>query len=99
MDLSKLGSIDLLSYQKVLKAYNKYARGEEIMDEGFNTSSGYVYIALENGVQIASCFGQKVDYIIYDNETEEEYFLDTYEDAITIILHKQKGIIKQIINN
>ena len=81
MDLSKLGSIDLLSYQKVLKAYNKYARGEEIMDEGFNTSSGYVYLALENGIQIASCFGQKVDYIIYDNETDEEYFLDTYEEA------------------
>jgi hypothetical protein len=44
--------------------------------------SGYVYIALENGISIASCFGQDVDYIKYDFETGEELFFDTYEEAI-----------------
>ena len=51
------------------------------MECGFNNKSGYVYIALENGIQIASCFGQDVEYITYDFETGEEYFFDTYEEA------------------
>jgi len=81
LDLSKLGSSDLLSYEIVLREYNNNARGEEIMETGFNTSSGYVYIALENGIQIASCFGQDADFIVYDYETGEEHFCDTYEEA------------------
>jgi hypothetical protein len=44
--------------------------------------SGYVYIALENGVQIASCFGQPVEYIVYKDEQDEEEFFDTYEEAL-----------------
>jgi len=51
----------------------KYAKNnafkEEIMECGFNTNSGYIYIALENGICIASSFGQGVDYIITDFET------------------------------
>ena len=78
MDLSTLGGLDLKSYKIVLDAYIEHARGEEIMEEGFNTSSGYVYIALENGIQIASCFGQEVDYIVTDFEDGEEYFFNTY---------------------
>ena len=49
---------------------------------GFNTSSGYVYIALENGVTIASCFGQDVDYISIDYDSGEEYFFDDYEQCL-----------------
>jgi len=79
--ISKLGSSDYESYLLVHRAYRDYAFGEEIMETGFNTSSGYVYIALENGIQIASCFGRGVDYIVYDYETGDEHFFDTYDEA------------------
>jgi len=52
---------------------------------GFNTSSGYVYIALENGITLASCFGQSVDYLVTDYDTGEEHFCDTYEEAINTL--------------
>ena len=82
--LNKLGSSDFESWILVQKAYKDYARNEEIMENGvgFNTSSGYVYIALENGIQIASCFGQSVDYIVYDFDSGDEYFYDTYDEAM-----------------
>lgn len=77
-----LGSLDFESWLKVQRAYATNAFREDIMECGFNKQTGYVYIALENGVQIASCFGQSVEYIIYDFETGEEEFFDTYEDAL-----------------
>ena len=80
--LSSLGSSDIESFILVIQSYLDNARNEDIMETGFNTSSGYVYIALENGVQIASCFGQDVDYIVCDFETGDEHFFDTYEEAI-----------------
>ena len=80
--IQTLGSADFESWLLVQQAYRDYAFGEEIMEAGFNTNSGYVYIALENGVQIASCFGQDVDFIVFDFETGEEYFLDSYNEAI-----------------
>lgn len=80
--LNKLGSSDYESWILVNKAYRDECFGEDIMGSGFNQNSGYVYIALENGVQIASCFGQPVDYIVYDYETGEEHFFDTYDEAI-----------------
>lgn len=80
--IQQLGSSDFESWLLVQQAYKDYAFGEEIMEAGFNTNSGYVYIALENGVQIASCFGQSVDYIVFDFETGEEHFLESYEEAV-----------------
>ena len=80
--IQNLRGSDLESWILVQKAYQEYGDNHDIMECGFNTKSGYVYIALENGVQIASCFGQDVDYIKYDFETGEEYFFDTYEEAL-----------------
>lgn len=80
--IENLGSADYDSYLKVLQAYRDNCFKEEIFTTGFNQNSGYVYIALENGVQIASCFGQSVDYIVYDFETGEESFFDTYDEAM-----------------
>lgn len=82
LDLTKLGSSDLLSLEIVIREYNNNARGEEIMETNFNTESGYVYIALENGIQIASSFGQDVEYIIFDFESGAEYYFDTYTEAL-----------------
>ena len=81
-DLNKMGSSDIESMHKVIEAYRKIdGKNEEIFETGFNTSSGYVYIALENGISIASNFGQDVEYIVTDMDTGEEFFLDTYEQA------------------
>lgn len=65
---------------KVWAAYANYFAGEEIIEEGFNINSGYVYIALEDGISIASAFGQNVEYIINDFESGEEKFFDSYEE-------------------
>ena len=80
--ISKLGSSDLESYILCLQAYQSECYGEDIMEVGFNKNSGYVYIALENGIQIASCFGNDVCYIVNDWETGEENFYSTYEKAL-----------------
>lgn len=65
---------------KVWMAYAQHFASEEILEEGFNPNSGYVYIALENGVTIASSFGQDVDFIIYDEEEGQEMFLYSIEE-------------------
>lgn len=66
---------------KVWEAYYKNASGEDIMEVGFNANSGYVYIALEYGVTIASAFGQSVEFLVTDYEDGEEFFFDSYEEA------------------
>ena len=78
---NSLAYLDAKSKSIVWDAYAEYFAGEEIQEEGFNTNSGYVYIALKNGVTIASAFGKKVEYIVYDDENEEELFLDTIKQA------------------
>lgn len=77
---TSLGYSDAISKSIVWRAYAIYFGGEEIMQEGFNMNSGYMYISLENGVTIASAFGQSVDFIIYDDETEQEIFFDSIEE-------------------
>jgi hypothetical protein len=66
----------------VFEAYSEHCTGQEIFEVGFNQYTGYVYIALENGVQIASAFGRGVEYIVNNFETGEEYFLDSYSEAL-----------------
>jgi hypothetical protein len=88
--ISKLGSSDFRSWAKVQNAYLNNCFGEEIMDVGFNNMSGYVYIALENGVQLASCFGNDVEFIVTDFEDGKETFCRTYDKAL-----KQLGYINQ----
>lgn len=70
---------------KCFQAYANECTGEYIMDGGigFNSNSGYVYIALDNGVQICSMLGRDVEYLVVDFETGEETFFDTYEEAIS----------------
>jgi len=71
---------------KVWAAYADNCSGEEIMEEGFNINSGYVYIALENGITIASSFGQDVEFMAYDFDTDEEvsfYSFNELENYLT----------------
>jgi hypothetical protein len=68
------------SKAKVWDAYAEHFANEEIMEENFNLRSGYVYIALENGIQIVSKLGKEAQFLIYDFETGEEMFCDRVED-------------------
>ena len=79
-DTSVMGYQDKESMGKVIRAYMRHT-DEPIMCTGMNMNTGYVYIALENGITIASNFGQKVEYIVTDFENGDEYFLDTYRQA------------------
>lgn len=66
------------------KCFEAYASiGEEIMEDGigFNPNSGYVYIALENGISICSMLGNDVEYLVTNMKNGEEHFFDTYEEA------------------
>ncbi len=63
---------DLVSAALVVTALSEVPEPVDIMDCGFNEWSGNVYISLENGVTIASCFGQRVEYIVYDPDTDED---------------------------
>ena len=66
----------------VFLAYADNCAGEDIMEIGFNPHSGYVYIALENGITLGSSFGQQVEFIISDIMNDDEFFFDTYEEAL-----------------
>lgn len=65
---------------KVWEAYAEKTPNEDIMEVGFNANSGYVYIALENGITLGSLLGGDVEYIVYDYEIGEETFYDVFED-------------------
>jgi hypothetical protein len=72
---------EAIGFSVVFEAYAEDCSGEIIMEIGFNANSGYVYIALENGISICSMLGSSAEYIVTDFNDGEEYFLDSYEDA------------------
>ena len=55
---------DLVSAALVVTALSEVPEHVDISHCGFNEYSGNVYITLENGVTIASCFGQSVEYFV-----------------------------------
>ena len=63
--------------------------GPEVMEDGigFNADSGYVYIALEEGVTICSMLGQDVEYLVINYDDGEETFFDTYEEAVEFLTY------------
>ncbi len=65
---------------KVWMAYAENFACVEILEEGFNPNSGYVYLYLEIGVTIASLVGGDVEFIVYDDETDAERFFDSYQE-------------------
>lgn len=75
---------EAVGLSKVFQAYADYCEREDIMEDGigFNSNSGYVYIALESGVSICSFLGRDAEYLVTNFETGEETFYDTYEEAI-----------------
>ena len=78
--INGLKSLDLQSFGKVIEAYLDLYNRPDIEDVGFNTSSGYVYFYLENGITIASCFGQSVIFFV-DNGSNDDLEFETYFEA------------------
>jgi hypothetical protein len=72
--------------QGLANCFQSYAEnccnGDSIMEVGFNPNSGYVYIALENGISICSMLGRDVEYLVTSFEDGEEFFFDTYDEAV-----------------
>ena len=77
---SSICYLEALGMSKVFAAYASI--GEDMMEGGigFNPNSGYVYIALENGVSICSMLGRDVEFLVAD-VYGEEYFFNTYQEA------------------
>lgn len=73
---------EAIGLSKVFASYAEYATCEDISVSGFNPNSGYVYIALENGVCICSMLGRDVEYLVTNFETGEESFFDSYDEAM-----------------
>ena len=67
---------------KCFAAYSIWCNRENILEIGFNHNSGYVYIALENGISICSMLGRDVEYLIVNFMDGEETFYDSYELAL-----------------
>jgi hypothetical protein len=67
---------------KCFQAYADNCAGEDILEVGFNPNSGYTYIALENGVSICSMLGREVEYLVTNFNTGNEYFFNSYEQAL-----------------
>jgi hypothetical protein len=63
-------------------AYAEHCAGMSF-ECGFNPNSGYVYIALENGISICSMLGREVEYLVTNFDNGEEYFFPTYHEAET----------------
>lgn len=72
---------------KVFEAYADNCPREYINTIGFNSSSGYIYLALEDGIQICSMLGRDVEYLVTNFDNGEEYFFDTYDEAIKFDLN------------
>lgn len=73
---------EAMGLSKVFKAYAENCPGEDIMQVGFNENSGYVYIALENGISICSMLGRDVEFLVTDFEDGQEFFFYSYDEAI-----------------
>ena len=84
-------SLEASGLAKCFEGYAENSANETIEEIGFNPNSGYVYIALENGIQICSGFGNDVEYLVVDFDSGEEHFLSTYWEA--------EQMLEQLYNN
>ena len=77
---------ELKGFSECFKSYANEFSGEYVIDGGigFNANSGYVYIALENGVTICSLLGRDAQFLVSNPEGEEVFF-DHSENALEFI--------------
>ena len=71
---------EAMGLSKCFQAYAENCSSELIFEIGFNKNTGYVYIALENGITICSMLGRGVDFMTFTDH--EEIFYADYDEAI-----------------
>lgn len=81
---SNIAYCEAKGLSKVFEAYAEIVGNTDISENGigFNSNSGYVYIALENNICICSMLGRDVEYLISNFENGEETYFDKYENAL-----------------
>ena len=72
--------LESIGKSKIWMAYAENFAGEIIESEGFNPNSGYVYIALENGISICSLLGGNVEFLVSEYDNSEELFFNSYQE-------------------
>ena len=83
--MNTLYGSDLKSFLIVLENYARVKYNENINEDaqiesmGFNINTGFVFLLLDNGITIASAFGQDVVFFVFD-EGEELAYME-YEEA------------------
>ncbi len=88
---NSLAYLEAKGMSKVWESYAEHYASEEIMEEGFNPNSGYVYLALENGITVGSELGKDVEFIVHDFDTDDEIIFDSIEELeIYLIEQKEK---------
>jgi len=74
---------EAMGLSKCFEAYAKHCASDNIMEVGFNSKTGYTYIALEyQPISICCMLGREVEYLVTDFDNGEEYFFETYEEAV-----------------
>lgn len=79
---NELAYCEAKGISKCFQTYADECTHEIILEIGFNENSGYTYIALENGITIASMLGELTKFIVTNPDSGEEYFFNTYEEAL-----------------
>jgi len=74
--------LEAIGLSKCFNAYAENTEVEDIFEIGFNSNSGYVYIALETGISICCMLGREVEFLVYDSESGEEHFFEKYTDSL-----------------
>lgn len=76
-------ALEAKGLSECFKAYSEYCSGSDIMEIGFNSNSGFVYIALEmEPITICSHMGNRVQFLVTDFDNGDEHFFDNYELAL-----------------
>ena len=77
-----MGSGDFYGLGLIFKELgeNSSISAQDIFEIGYNSMSGYTFVALENGIEIVSQ-GKEVEFLIRNFDDGEEYFFATYKWA------------------
>lgn len=89
---------EAIGLSKCFSAYAEHCNNEPVMYQGigFNSNSGYTYIALDNGISICSMLGREIEYLFTDSDNGHEYFFDSYHDAVSFMDSEADRITEDI---
>lgn len=102
--LTSLTNRQLTITSELITAYNEVSRLYEslaIEFTGYNENSGYLYLALENGITICKADYSNedgVEYLVTNSEDGEEFFFDNYSEALDKHIELTKAELADYLN-